>query len=58
MKVRALRLAALLALGCGGYESTVRPVRDSLERGQKGAALVAVNERLGVKSAAETREKV
>jgi len=44
-------LALLLASGCGGYESTVRPVRESLERGDKSAALRAVNQRLGVKTA-------
>ena len=54
----SIRLAALaLALGCGGYESTVRPVRDSLERGDRAAALKAVNAKLGVKSASETPAK-
>jgi uncharacterized protein len=55
---RACRLAALAALaGCGGYESTVRPVRESLERGDKAAALGAVDKRLGVESASQVPEK-
>lgn len=53
----AVAWLAVLGVGCSGYEKTVQPIRQSLERGNLGAALLAVNKQLGVKGPRDLPKK-
>ncbi|MEK6607813.1 MAG: hypothetical protein AABZ30_09150 [Myxococcota bacterium] len=48
---------ALALAACSGYETTVQPIRQSLERGDRAGALAGVNAKLGVKSGSQRPAK-